>query len=490
MEYVMFQGAIDTFINNCNQLSESMSVSYSNVSPAFIFSNTGRRGDVKYFSITLVQLVEVFGNMVDNHEEYIAHQGNVYVEGVWRDLFSHTISNNVVNALSTVQTLPLYELINKVICVANGLEQQYRMRLMPLSLDNLKAAKSYLESQIPDNVAYLSGLLGPSQVIGDNATIPAGKNIIYYGAPGTGKSHAINTLVSGVNDICKVVTVFHPDTQYSDFVGALKPTMDALDNITYKFRPGPFTRALISAICNPTEHVYLVIEEINRAPAAAVFGELFQLLDRDNGASKYAIDAADPDMLAYINAALNERGVESINKLSIPANLSLFATMNSSDQAVMPMDTAFKRRWSFQYMKIDFDSDAVSEQSFDIMIRDGLYNITWRNFANKVINQLLKELKIPEDRLLGPFFLSEDELENKESAKAALTGKLFVYLWDDVLRHKRNGVIFDETITTFGDLNQKFTNQDVIFGEAAETLIRLHGVPAVDGAVEGEGDDA
>ncbi|MEZ8029988.1 AAA family ATPase [Enterovibrio norvegicus] len=299
-----------------------------------------------------------------------------------------------------------------------------------------------------------------------------GKNEIYYGAPGTGKSHAIDGLTAHAE---KVVTVFHPDTQHSDFVGALKPTMDA-GNITYQFRPGPFTKALIEALNHPESPVYLVIEEINRAPAAAVFGELFQLLDRKDGASKYKIDAADPDMLAYINSALST-GVSPISKLTIPANLSLLATMNSSDQAVMPLDTAFKRRWSFRYMKIDFENQDVSDQQFTVMTREGLYKISWRNFAEKVINHLLKELRIPEDRLLGPFFLSANELVDNQAANEALCGKLFVYLWDDVLRHKRNGVIFDDAITTFGDLHERFNGQRLsVFGEPAETLIIQNGV--------------
>lgn len=318
----------------------------------------------------------------------------------------------------------------------------------------------------------------------------AGRNVIYYGAPGTGKSHSIDEITNDTLNKLKIVTVFHPDTQYSDFVGTLKPAMDGNNAITYKFRPGPFTIALVTAMANPDKHVYLVIEEINRAPAAAVFGELFQLLDRKNGVSKYEIDASDPDMLQHINAELEKSSVLPICKLYIPANLSLLATMNSSDQAVMPLDTAFKRRWSFRYMKIDFDNEAVSKQLFDIMTSDGLYEITWKNFANNVINNLLKELKVPEDRLLGPFFLSEKELQDKDAAEASLTGKLFVYLWDDVLRHKRNGVIFDEAITTFGELYEKFINKKVVFGERAEELIRQYGNKALVGSVEGVGDDA
>lgn len=297
------------------------------------------------------------------------------------------------------------------------------------------------------------------------------RNEIYYGAPGTGKSHTIEEQTAGAR---KVITVFHPDTQHSDFVGTLKPVMDG-GNITYQFRPGPFTLALIEALTHADEHVYLIIEEINRAPAAAVFGELFQLLDRKDGASKYGIDAADPDMLAYINAELAAEGIASVDKLSIPSNLSLLATMNSSDQAVMPLDTAFKRRWSFRYIKIDFNNQNVSDQTFRLMTSQGEVNISWRDFADKVINHYLKELNVPEDRLLGPFFLSETELSGEASAKDALCGKLFVYLWDDVLRHRGRDIIFATNVRTFGELHDTFlAGKDPVFkGDVDAAVYKL-----------------
>lgn len=467
---MMFSGVIDNFIGQCNELSAEMSVSYSNVAPTFVFSNTGRRGDTKYFSITLIQLIEVLQNIIDNYSEYALNTH--YVEKNWRDLFSATITNDVVKALSTVQTLPLFELINKVIVVANGIEQQYQYRKMSLSVGNIETAKSYLEAQLPDNDMYLAGKSVESMPISERSRIFGGCNLIYYGAPGTGKSHTIDELTVGAR---KVVTVFHPDTQHSDFVGALKPMMDG-GNITYQFSPGPFTRALIEALTYTEQHVYLIIEEINRAPAAAVFGELFQLLDRKNGASKYEIDAADPDMLAYINNALPD-GLKKQTKIHIPSNLSLLATMNSSDQAVMPLDTAFKRRWSFRYIKIDFDSTDVSAQAFILMTSQGHVKISWRDFADKVLNHKLKELNIPEDRLLGPFFLSESELSSEEAANDALCGKLFVYLWDDVLRYRGRDVIFAENIRTFGDLHGHFLNNKLVFSEIVDETIIHYGKP-------------
>jgi len=301
-------------------------------------------------------------------------------------------------------------------------------------------------------------------------------NKIFYGAPGTGKSYKI------LNEEClgaeKVVTVFHPDTQYNDFVGALKPMMekDGSGNsiVTYQFRPGPFTNALVKAKIHSDTHICLVIEEINRAPAAAVFGELFQLLDRnETGESTYKIDAADPDMLLHINEQLRAVGVSELTQLEIPANLSIIATMNSSDQAVMPLDTAFKRRWSFEYLEIDFTNPAVPRTKIDIQTANGTFSIEWPCLA-EIINDMLIEIGVAEDRLVGPFFLTPNELSDSHSIKSALRGKLFVYLWDDVLRHLGHSKLFSSKYKTFGLLSQDFKDKPV-FNSVIESQIEEKG---------------
>ncbi|WP_076543064.1 McrB family protein [Shewanella sp. UCD-KL21] len=302
-------------------------------------------------------------------------------------------------------------------------------------------------------------------------------NKIFYGAPGTGKSHKIHTVECIGAE--KVVTVFHPDTQYNDFVGALKPMMqtDLAGNptVTYQFRPGPFTNALVKAKRSPSTHVCLVIEEINRAPAAAVFGELFQLLDRNaTGESTYKIDAADPDMLLYINEQLRVSGVPELTQLEIPSNLSILATMNSSDQAVMPLDTAFKRRWSFEYLGIDFSNSAVPQTVIEVSTGNGKYAIKWPDLA-KAINDVLMETGIAEDRLIGPFFLNPKELSDPSSANDALNGKLFVYLWDDVLRHIGQHKVFSSSYKTFGGLSAAFNKGLPVFSAAIEGVIEVKG---------------
>jgi hypothetical protein len=302
-------------------------------------------------------------------------------------------------------------------------------------------------------------------------------NKIFYGAPGTGKSHKI--LTEECQGAEKIVTVFHPDTQYNDFVGALKPMMkkDGAGNsvVTYQFRPGPFTNALIKAKALPNTHICLVIEEINRAPAAAVFGELFQLLDRnESGGSTYKIDAADPDMLMYINEQLRTAGVSELTKLEIPANLSILATMNNSDQAVMPLDTAFKRRWSFEYVEIDFTNTAVPKTFIDIRTANGDFSIKWPVLAT-IINDELIDIGVSEDRLIGPFFLTSAELRDSDSSKAALNGKLFVYLWDDVLRHLGHSKLFSSKYKVFGRLSHAFNKNKPIFNSAIDSQIEEKG---------------
>jgi len=296
------------------------------------------------------------------------------------------------------------------------------------------------------------------------------KNIIFYGAPGTGKSYSI---AQEVNEQYAIRTVFHPDTQYGDFVGCLKPVMNG-DKVGYGFRAGPFIEAVIKATNEPSQHISLVIEEINRAPAAAVFGEIFQLLDRaSDGTSTYPISISDPDMLVYLNQHTNNSFAHG--RLVIPANLSILATMNSSDQAVMPLDTAFKRRWEFRYLPIDYQK--ASKGTLEIPTKKSSFSVEWSNFA-KVINDTLSIQNIPEDRLLGHRFLSEAELAN--DAKGALKGKIFMYLWDDVLRHGRKGLIFLDKISTFGDLSRRYEENQQVFNDSIERDLADHSSSVLD----------
>ena len=297
-----------------------------------------------------------------------------------------------------------------------------------------------------------------------------GFNKIYYGAPGTGKSHKIDAITTPENS---VRTVFHPETQHNDFVGCLKPSMKE-DDIVYSFRPGPLSLALVKASKNYNEATYLIIEEINRGAAAAIFGDLFLLLDRENGRSRYTIDISDPDMKSYLERyapnTLDENG-----KLFIPSNLSLMATMNSSDQAVMPMDSAFKRRWEFEY--IPLVSDVYPQGNLFINTLSGKITISWKSFST-IINKILADSQhIPEDRLLGPWFLSEKEMIDEPTANKSLASKVLMYLFDDVLRHGNKSDIFNENgLGNFGTLITAFNGNKPIFDSSLISLFETEQV--------------
>jgi hypothetical protein len=284
----------------------------------------------------------------------------------------------------------------------------------------------------------------------DPATVDSPKNLIVYGAPGTGKSYYLNNLLKDANTIR---TVFHSETQNSDFVGSLKPVMKLVDGaakVTYEFVAGPFIKAFVAALKQPSKQIHLIIEEINRANAAAVFGETFQLLDRDgSGRSEYEIEA-DELLSKYLKDNLDP----AFNgQIYIPSNLIINATMNSSDQGVYPLDSAFKRRWSFKYMPIDFQD--CPRGAVDL---DG-HRITWDILA-KSINEILSTefAHLEEDRFIGPWFLNKDEVQSQFSK--TIESKLFTYLWNDVLRHQQRDKIFNgQDIASFSDLIKVFNRQ-------------------------------
>lgn len=286
-----------------------------------------------------------------------------------------------------------------------------------------------------------------------------GYNKIIYGAPGAGKSASVSRIV-GKNYIR---TVFHPETQYSDFIGCLKPHKDPSGSITYSFRKGPFIQILEKALLNPETHHFLVIEELNRANTAAVFGEIFQLLDRDSeGKSEYPILIQDEDLY---DALKNVSGLETNEfilerQLIIPNNLSIIATMNSSDQAVFPLDTAFKRRWIFEYLPIDFANCATGEVPIH---HEDLPNVEWKTLA-QAINTILVQLKVVEDKLIGPWFIKYSDLVEGQ-AEQTFIGKICSYLWDDALKYKNKDEIFRSDIHGYGQLYQRYSDKKPIFSE-------------------------
>lgn len=275
------------------------------------------------------------------------------------------------------------------------------------------------------------------------------RNRIVFGAPGTGKSFTLKEdskeLLKDTHGTLERVT-FHPDYTYSQFVGTYKPVSDMNGDIRYKFVPGPFMRVYVDAVRsgrsdNPQPHL-LLVEEINRAKVAAVFGDIFQLLDRDgDGVSDYEIQTTE-DIRKYLAEVLGGNS-DNYKVIQIPNNMFIWATMNSADQGVYPMDTAFKRRWNFQYIGIDDSEDKVENYVIPVGLGDSRKYIYW-NQLRKSINEILtNECKVNEDKLLGPFFLSKDLLDNamnnQDSEKIfikAFESKVIMYLFEDVMKMK------------------------------------------------------
>lgn len=288
---------------------------------------------------------------------------------------------------------------------------------------------------------------------------------IFFGAPGTGKSYLLNEEAEKYfeKECCERVT-FHPNYMYGNFVGAFKP-FGTQKSITYEYIPGVLLGQLIKALQNQDKNYLLIIEEINRANVAAVFGDIFQLLDRDeNGDSEYPI-AASRELQEFLeknltnNSNITEKMGKNFSRVFLPNNLYIWATMNSADQGVMPMDTAFKRRWEFRYIGIDDAVDA-SFANYKFKINSSEV-VKWDDFR-KEVNKRLSKLNIPEDKLIGPYFISKSILEkyvsNKDSSKLTevIKDKVLMYLYEDAARAYRSLLFAENSYSTYSKLCEEF----------------------------------
>lgn len=261
----------------------------------------------------------------------------------------------------------------------------------------------------------------------------SGENILLYGVPGAGKSHYIAQKYIADNDEEHYErVVFHPEYSYSDFVGQIMPVQKNKENSTekyicYEFVPGPFTRMLqrckAAAATDDSQMFYLIIEEINRGNAPGIFGDIFQLLDRNpSGESRYAITNFPVAEYVYGDSKV---------KIKLPGNLTLLATMNTADQSVFTLDTAFKRRWHLCSIENNVSGSKLAN------FRIGSSDVTWGSFASKINDLIELESETclsTEDKRLGAYFVSEYEL----MSFSAFGEKVLMYLWNDVFQFNRD----------------------------------------------------
>lgn len=461
------------FLHN-ESITSPFRAELSNRGGYITFSNSGRRGDTKYFQIGIDSILTTLQDILNNIAVFSRIQD--YDEKPWRDNGSIYFSDPVANANSTVQTKPLFSTLSKIIKwanqpILNNLNTDNRISITPATLENaITKLNTVADSFVPysNSKTVKSPLDEPLQVI-------------YYGAPGTGKSFTID---DKTDDINSVRTTFHPDSDYASFVGAYKPTMENVPinsiygesvqfatgknghpgtekKIVYKYVPQAFLKAYVAAWSNLNKPNFLIIEEINRGNCAQIFGDLFQLLDRNNaGSSSYAIHA-DEDISQFLSsdskgfASLSDEQKDAIRAfvlhkdngktqavgqdildgklLLLPPNLYIWATMNTSDQSLFPIDSAFKRRWNWKYMPIEYNPlDKKTQQPIDwkFKIGDNLYS--WGQFLSK-INPEIYTLTESSDKQMGYFFAKADNATGIISEDVFLNKVLF-YLWTDVFK--------------------------------------------------------
>lgn len=256
---------------------------------------------------------------------------------------------------------------------------------------------------------------------------------IFYGAPGTGKSHKVKELTKIPEEQGRVERItFHPEYDYSSFVGGYKPTMgkdeDGKEVIKYEFVAQALTNIYTKAWNDIDNKYYLVIEEINRGNCAEIFGDIFQLLDRTNN---YKITPSK-ELKEHLKIELKDNLNIDAEKLLLPPNLNILATMNTSDQSLFPMDSAFKRRWDWEYIPINYSREEDKNSSAKFVVKlSNEESFKWLDFIEKVNEKISKNDNLGMDKCLGNYFIKS---ENDEIEIETFINKAIFYLWNDVFK--------------------------------------------------------
>lgn len=347
------------------------------------------------------------------------------------------------------------------------LENQVKFIEEEFAIPDSKSRKDFFDRYQYRNFCKFYGIseMLPQEIdnTNDNTRIQrvtGGENILLYGVPGAGKSHTIRERYCADKKRIERV-VFHPDYTYSDFVGQILPRV--IDgNLKYIFTPGPFTKMLHKAWNDPGNHYYLIIEEINRGNAPAIFGEIFQLLDRKD-AEKYPEDVVGESEYGISNYDVAEIVYgDSEHEVMLPSNMSILATMNTADQNVFTLDTAFQRRWKMEHIPNQF---IFEEGNHSLDMIEGT-QINWGSFAvvvNEQIIEISRDISSSEDKRLGAYFAKKSEL-----ASDVFPEKVLKYLWDDAFKMDKEIVFGDK----FGSLEEVITTYESATNDKLQSVIR------------------
>ena len=554
-------------------LTQKMQISFLKILPenALKFVSKKMRICVKNFAQLQNKIVNAWNRAISENKKFFFFAINHVDSKLQNHIFSlelspHDYGNNTIYITSEYETdmstgiidMKRYKLSNGYLSIINKTRimdyiKYFDNRPYMINVSKMSGGKMMVE--VPEFVEKISKE--------QKSIIKFPKNRLLTGAPGTGKSFRfsedseeyveetkktslyssdeVNNLLSGVTPTLRTIVqpvldnaklfaeirriTFYPDYSYGNFVGCYKPITDSNDEVKYEFVEGPFIEMLVKAIMNPYENYCLIIEEINRAKAASVFGDIFQLLDRDaSGKSEYSIKT--PVELREKLTSLLDDGKfygdkwddfkkKYVENMYIPHNLYIWATMNMADQGVFPMDSAFKRRWEFEFMPIDGDNK-LSKRYLSYVVnmpvrlgQTGDYYIQWNNLR-KEINGILQGCGLEEDRLIGPYFMKPTytmELEKVGTVeievypiitKEALVNKLFSYLKQDILRFISADRIFKNNNELTGTMSA-IRNSVLIEGQSLQDLFVFtdDAINAIDSVVynaveteEPEGDDA
>ena len=465
---------VDGYIYRASIKGESLNNSFNNIRMLYMLTTPGGRENL--FNEQRIQptgdaIRSIFGF---DKEPQIAVMLGLYVFGKAKVFCAWTVANSTATGTSSRQIK--IETIKAAIRDGLALQEKprntdfacaFRPEFLMFYLNNYKKIHRNDFDQLTMREETRSTQSAASDNPPDVVFCRNDDQIIYYGVPGSGKSYRIDEITSipSVLPNQKKRVVFHPDYSNADFVGQIMPQKEG-GVISYDFKEGPFTSILKEA-CSPENSgvpFYLIIEEINRGNAAAIFGDIFQLLDRnEDGWSRY--DITNEDICKEVYG--DDKAKEKDYKFRLPPNLSILATMNTSDQNVFTLDNAFQRRWTMVHVKNEFKDNEEGKTQRDAVIEGT--ELTWGQFLfgsdeKKGINAIISDsansngMSSLEDKRLGCWFVIN---KDGKIAKEDFSNKVLKYLWDDAFHLDKT--VFAEGIASFDELVNSFENKKQLF---------------------------